>query len=408
MRHNRSDTKPSVPDRPCAACGGMRKRRIFRQAFSGITAESLIEGYDVVACRDCGFAFADGIPPQKDFDRHYKERSKYEYAERSAEEGGYDLSRFRSLAEEVSAFLPKKSSRILDIGCSTGTLLGLFRKKGYRSVHGMDPSPVCANSAKEQYGVKVYTGPISEIGTVLGKKAKFDCIILSGVLEHIRDLSHTLDAIARLLPSGGLLVVEVPDATRFARYPDAPFQQFSTEHINFFSPDSLGNLLSAHGFRKAACRRRNRLQAFSAILPSLVAVFYKSLSTAPRLRHETASERELRDYVRISGKIEARVRRVISGLAKRGTPVAVWGVGTHTQHLFAAGGLRAVKISAFVDSNPHSQGKKLGGYSVHSPSWLYSRTEPILISSRVFQHSIEMQIRKEMGLKNRIIKLYSL
>ncbi len=42
--------------------------------------------------------------------------------------------------------------------------------------------------------------------------------------------------------------MEVPDATRFAMSPDAPFQEFSIEHINYFTPVSLVNLMGRYGF----------------------------------------------------------------------------------------------------------------------------------------------------------------
>lgn len=368
-----------------------------------------MKGYDVVVCSKCGFVFADIIPKQVEFDRHYKEMSKYEYAERSQADARYDLRRFSSLVKELSPFLPGKSARILDIGCATGTLLSLFKKKGFKSVTGIDPSPVCGEVAHKEYKVRVFTGPISRTSAVLSGERPFDCIILSGVLEHIRDIGQTLNSIRELLAPGGLVAIDVPDATRFARCPDAPFQQFSTEHINFFSPLSLSNLLQKHGFRKRACRRHDRPQTFGTIMPSVTAIFKKSSDAVLALpKHDLEGERELEKYIRTSKAVENRIAKIIAQLVKSSEPVIVWGVGTHTLHLLGAGRLAKVNILAFVDSNPHCQGRKLAGLPIRPPSWLVTHPEPIMISSRVFQTSIENQIREGLGLQNKLIKLYSL
>jgi hypothetical protein len=85
----------------------------------------------------------------------------------------------------------------------------------------------------------------------------------------------------------------------------------------------------------------------------------------------------------------------------------VWGVGSHTLRLLAAGGLDRNRIAVFVDSNPKFQQQELLGIQVVSPHDLKHRTEPILISSRGFQREIHQQIREQLGLANRVILLYS-
>ena len=69
----------------------------------------------------------------------------------------------------------------------------------------------------------------------------FDLIVLSAVLEHICDLQATLLHIRRMLSRDGLVFVSVPDASRFSKDDDAPFQHFSIEHVNYFSGTSLNN-----------------------------------------------------------------------------------------------------------------------------------------------------------------------
>ena len=61
---------------------------------------------------------------------------------------------------------------------------------------------------------------------------RFDVIIMVGVLEHLQDLDRAFAQLRQLIVAGALLYIEVPDVTAFADWPNAPFQDFRTEHIN--------------------------------------------------------------------------------------------------------------------------------------------------------------------------------
>jgi predicted SAM-dependent methyltransferase len=77
---------------------------------------------------------------------------------------------------------------------------------------------------------------------------KFDCVVLSHVLEHVYDIPSFFAAARRLLTPGGYLYLETPDATRYDQYLYAPFQEFNTEHINHFSARALDNTSRRFGF----------------------------------------------------------------------------------------------------------------------------------------------------------------
>ena len=63
-------------------------------------------------------------------------------------------------------------------------------------------------------------------------------------------------------------------------------------------------------------------------------------------------------------------------------------------------------IAAFIDSNARYHGKLLNGIPIIPPAALKERSEPILVSSRVFQREIETQIREELALPNEVVLLY--
>lgn len=395
--------------RICGVCGSTTSKLLFRQTFLEMSSGSLLQGYDVAVCAECGFGFADHIPDQADFDAHYRDMSKYEYQDQGGQETEYDLARFRAMADTIGAFLPGYHSRLLDVGCATGRLLALFKEKGYRNVVGLDPSPVCAQAAQRLYGIRVVTGAITEIAQVLAADPPFDCAILSGVLEHICDIEQALRQIRDLLVKGGLVFIEVPDATDFARWPDAPFQEFSTEHINFFSTTSLTNLMRRYGFVPVICEQLPRDQTFGTVMPVVTAIYRKEADLPPVAPiRDVATERGLVAYIQKSQEVEDRLQHTIDLLVEGANPIIVWGVGTHTLHLLATSRLSQANIRAFVDSNPRFQGKQLNNLPILAPNDLRNRTETVLISSRVFQPVIEQQIRQELQLTNEIITLYKI
>ncbi len=70
--------------------------------------------------------------------------------------------------------------------------------------------------------------------------------------------------------------------------------------------------------------------------------------------------------------------------------------------------MREAAITAFIDSNPRYHDKDLNGIPIIGPANLPGRTEPILISSRVFQQDIQRQIREVLRLRNPIHLLYAM
>jgi SAM-dependent methyltransferase len=334
--------------------------------------------------------------------------SKYEYQNTAGQVSEFDRIRFEAVAETVLPFLPDRQVRLLDIGCSTGQLLALFKERGYPNVVGLDPSPVCAETARMLFNIPVWIGSLSDTPRLIGDGPLFDCLLLIGVLEHIRDLGPMLTQMRKLLNPHGLIFIEVPDATAFARWPDAPFQQFSNEHINFFSAISLTNLMDRYGFVPLLGQQTAPNQSYSTMMPGVASIYsmraepYQPLPPVPD--HET--ENGLDAYIRQSRQVDEVIRQRIDELVDQSVPLVVWGAGTHTARLFATSRLRQANIRAFVDSNVRYQGKQLDGIPIISPNDLKGRAESILISSRVFQKEIKEVIRRELKVKNEIITIY--
>lgn len=300
-----------------------------------------------------------------------------------------------------------KRDRILEIGCSAGHLLACFKEAGFPNVVGVDPSARCAAEARRRHGVTVLTGSLASLYEDLRRRGPFGVILMIGVLEHVPDLDQVLRSIRELTVDGGCICVEVPDSTRFGRWIDAPYQQFSVEHINYFSPSSLRRLLTAHGFRDVRTRTLARAHTAKSMMPVINSVSERIVigSHVGRRARPDPTEKALARYVRRSAGFEKSIQKRIDRLAQLQTPVVIWGTGTLTQRLLATGRLSCVRIAAFVDSNPHYQGKTLRGVPILSPDALRTREEPILIALLTFQDEIEYQLRSQLGLTNPVWRL---
>ena len=388
------------PKRPCPVCRGERSKQLFAQSFAHLSGATLLEGYRVAICEDCGAGFADDIPPQNLFDQYYRDLSKYETTGAPETVPAVD-QRFRDIAGLIAPFIPSANSRILEIGSAAGGLLRALMDLGFQNVTGADPSPGCVRMAREAFGVP---GVVATILNMPAGEEPYDTLITTGVFEHIRDLEGAVSEVRRLIRPGGRVYLEVPDASRYQPQQDAPYQEFSVEHINYFSLTSLKNLMQQRGFTTIAGGHVVRPQ-HEITCPCVYGVFELSDQKIP-LERDTETEAGLTAYIAGCAAEDTRIRAVIGQALRPGERMIVWGTGAHTLRLLATGGLDPAAISVFVDSNPKYQHRTLNGIPVVGPGDLKTRTEPILISSCGFQNEIRNQVQQGLGLKNPLILLY--
>ena len=391
----------SMPARGCAVCGVSRTEKIYSQQFEALSSESLLQGYDVVACPACGFVYADYIPSQAEFDTYYANMSKYESQQYDGCEAPIDRERFDDLARRAFEAIGSKERRVLEIGCATGAVLGRLKRMEVQHVVGVDPSPVCKEICYRKFGVPVHN---LSLDTLSQLNETFDLVILSHVLEHVADLRSALLQIRNRLNNGGKVLIEVPDASRFSSAIDAPFQQFSIEHINFFSPSSLMRLMSENGFVHVSSDRQWRPQSRLAQMPVVTAVFARAESPVASEVVDSETMTDLFRYIEKCRSIDERIQKLIGDLADSSEPLLVWGVGTHTQRLLKESRLKNANMVAFIDTNSRYWGKQLFDKPIIGPHQLSERNERILISSCVSQEEIADQIRGT--LPNEVIRLY--
>ena len=227
--------------RPCPVC---RSDSPIPAAFVGMAKTSGCDlSHETGSCQKCSMAYAFMAPSEEDLSTHYKSLSKYSGPSGGMTVSGLDLARFEWLSAIVSDLSPK--GLLLDVGCGSGGLLRRLSSPPIPglSLAGTDPSEhlglVDAGSATLSTG----------FGVSSWKGGRPSAIVMAATLEHMEDPVAELRLAREALLDGGFLVVEVPDISfPGSSGPFEPFGEFSGEHLQFFTGDTLSMALAVAGF----------------------------------------------------------------------------------------------------------------------------------------------------------------
>jgi SAM-dependent methyltransferase len=389
-----------VSRRDCPVCGRYEPETLYRQRFAVEDDGKRITAYDVVECTGCGAVYADGIPSQESLDRYYVATSKYEYLERGGEAPPALGDSHRDMVARLLSLLPDPATRIVDVGCGNGDVLGLLRQAGHTNLLGIDPAEHSASAARRLHGVEVVAGSVLAMPP---SAAGAGCLLLCAVLEHVRGIPAALRETSSVLAADGLLYIEVPDLERFADYPSVPFQQFSVEHINCFTQVSLAHAAAGAGL--ALVEAWPALRHTGTVPEPVVCGVFKHSRVSSTLARDRVGGLAARRYVTDSEVRERELRAQLRRLSAAGEPLIIWGAGTHTQHLLARSPLAEANVVAIVDANPRLHGLVVAGLTVTGPEALAARHEAILIGAPAREAEIVDAARRVYGLHNAFVSL---
>lgn len=388
--------------RKCEICGSKKFNILHKQKF--VLEKNYLFSYNVVTCKKCGFIYASNLPTIKKLEKFYKKNTKYAYKHHQGELPNDSKKLHFKSFKMIDSYLRKsifnfnKSTiKILDIGSATGYLLNVFKKNGYKNLLGIDPSPECGIVAKRTYGIKVLPLTLSEYKT----NEKFDLIILGSVMEHLNDLENNLLKISFLLKENGIIFVSVPDGNNFGKIFREPFLEFSLEHINFFTKNSLINLFSNYGLKN--------IKFSSLVLNSyggyaLNSLWLKSKSTK-KITFDKIGKMKLISYIKKSSKKLEGINKKIRKLVKSREEIVIWGLGSLTSRLLATTELKKANIKFFVDSNTNQQGKSINNLWVRSPDIIKKLKITVFVSTYIYGKEIKNILLKQYNFKGKIILL---
>lgn len=135
---------------------------------------------------------------------------------------------------------------LLDIGCATGLFAARAQASGYQAM-GIDASRWAIERAKARAsGAQFSAGSLESANFA---PESYQIITLWDVLEHVHSPTEVLERVRGWLQPGGYLFLSLPNADSLvAKVMGKRWVLLLREHLWYFSPDTIGRLLSRTGF----------------------------------------------------------------------------------------------------------------------------------------------------------------
>lgn len=383
--------------RRCPSCDSDRTMPLHMNTMAAL--DGLDMSYRVARCAACGFAFADQLTSPETYAAYYRSLSKYDIAPGAGHISPADVLRCDTAVALLRAHV-EPDARIADLGCGSGMLLGALRAAGWSRLAGIDPAPGAPEQARQQFKLDcVRCGTLDQAPALLDLSA-MDVVCLTGVLEHLPQVREDLEALVAAIGGDTRILVEVPALERFADQPFEPYGEFSLEHIQYFSAQSLKHFFEGLGL--------TALSSTIVDLPpgycdSLFGLFARNPATAV-LPASIGTTDGIEDYI---ARSETMLQNALARIAAcPAQALVIYGAGSHTARLLprllSAGESR---LAGLVDSNPNLCGKYLGPLPIEAPEALdHYPDATIVVSSFRAQQAISSMLRTSRS--NPVLTLY--
>lgn len=226
-------------DLACVACGPAGKD------FTQVTRNDGGRAY--WRCRGCATIHLFPLPAVESNEAFESESIAREMAATDDMRIGYLRKRFALLEKPATV---TGNPRLLDVGCSTGRLMGLARNAGWH-VTGIEMSPALAREARSYLGdgVCVIEGDVMNVDPT--DQVPFDAIVALDVIEHVLEPEAFLRKLYTMLNPNGQLLLHTPNASSLrAKLQRQNWNMLIPEyHFHLFSGAGIAKLLRQTGFR---------------------------------------------------------------------------------------------------------------------------------------------------------------
>jgi 2-polyprenyl-3-methyl-5-hydroxy-6-metoxy-1,4-benzoquinol methylase len=202
----------------------------------------------LVRSRQCSFVFSRLRPTEHELNSTYAS-----YQRDSTVPTSITLEKLSNRAKWHCSKMNDR--KVLDVGCGDGHLLAAFSQLGFKT-YGTEFDKASANAAAAKCATMLEGGLFPSLPE---DTSGFDVIIFTEIIEHINNPLLVLNHSCNIFNLDGLLFITTPYFNFLERYVLGPNWGMITypEHISFYSPTTLDNVVNMHRLKKVNSHTEN-------------------------------------------------------------------------------------------------------------------------------------------------------
>ncbi|WP_316977593.1 class I SAM-dependent methyltransferase [Shumkonia mesophila] len=239
--HRLNERKGEFVAVPCPACGD--DHPVVRFEKYGLT---------YVDCLSCGTLYVNPRPTPGILAWYYETSEHYRYWNTFIFPASEVIRREKIFRPRVDRLVDichrfgVPTHTLLEVGAGYGTFGEAVLETGlFGRYVAVEPTPDLAATCRKK-GLEVIELPIEQ--TDLPDDFA-DIVVSFEVIEHLFSPRVFIEASARLLASGGVLILSCPNVRGFeVEVLQAASDTVDVEHLNYFNPESLSDLVARCGF----------------------------------------------------------------------------------------------------------------------------------------------------------------
>lgn len=230
----------------CPLC----KSSAIIKRFACIDQFATGEEFDIFECSDCGLAFTQNFPDEKEIDRYYESPA---YISHSNTNKGivnrvYHLVRkimLRKKARRVEQLTGFKNGRLLDYGAGTGHFARLMKSRGW-DVTAIEKNDKARELAAREFDFNML--PVEALAAI--KDKELDAVTMWHVMEHIQEPDNMWRELHRILADDGIAIIALPNSISYdaLKYKEHWAAYDVPRHLWHFTPDTIAHWGGKHGF----------------------------------------------------------------------------------------------------------------------------------------------------------------
>ena len=209
--------------------------------------------FDFLQCGTCGTLYINPRPQKALLDKYYQNAKAIEAFSDiliESEEKRLKLF-FEPRAQQINDYLNENnvnSGKLLEVGCSIGTMLSLFKKTQFQ-LFGIDPDLKASKVAEDKYGITMSKVTLEDYDNSSGDR--YDVVMNFETIEHVYSPFSFLSKINSIMRTNGHLIFTTPNYFGFdIKILDAKYKNiYGPNHLNYFNVRTIDYLLDRTGFK---------------------------------------------------------------------------------------------------------------------------------------------------------------